>query len=59
MRCVLRIRYGKDIKEETHELAGTTPARAMKSAERLMLKMNEGLPTKKQGVLLAIRPLTS
>lgn len=57
MQCVLRIRYGEVVKEEQHDLAGTTPAKAMKSAERLMLKKNEKLPVKKQGVLLSLRPI--
>jgi hypothetical protein len=60
MRCILRIRYGKEILEEEHHLAGgTTSARALKAAERMLAQKNEGLPIKKQGVLLSIKPVGS
>lgn len=59
MLCMMRIRQGTKIVEEKAELSGSTPARAMKSAESLMARRNEGLTekSKKRAVLLSIRPL--
>lgn len=59
MLCMMRIRYGTKIVEEQAELSGSTPARALRSAENLMLRRNEGLSekSKKRAILLSIRPL--
>lgn len=59
MTYTLRVRYGTKIVEETADLTSLSPSRALRSAEALLAKRNEGLPEKKRGVLLAIKPVSS
>jgi len=61
MTYTLRVRYGTKIVEETADLTSLSPSRALRSAEALLAKRNEGLPenSKKRAVLLAIKPVSS
>lgn len=53
----IRVRDAQSIREEIHELKGTTACDWMRAAKNLIDERNEGVDGEDREVLLSIKPL--
>lgn len=57
MKLHLRIRLGDKVREETLDVPGDTPHKALRAAETAIKERNQHLPYEKREVLLSARPV--